>query len=637
MCGLIGWAGKSCSKFNKAKFDVVAMMNDHRGGDSCGISIDSEIFASHEIGKRKFIDFLSKTNYEKPTKIPTVIAHTRKSSSGTISEYNTHPFGFGLNKKLDGYEFIGAHNGTLIEHDNLAKEFGVEVNLYSKNNVFVRRKIDSEVLLESIYLSKGFKPLSFYNGCAALIFTNTNEPNVIYAFHGASRETEGELDKDGKIKYIEERPLYYYKESKNSLYISSTFESLVAIGGVLEETVFEFKHNILYRIKDGDIDNAEKMSISRAQNFQKKSYNYNYNRGVHNNVNIGFNTKKENAGKENEIEKNNETNRSLEKETLISCSNTIMEEVASKPNNKSGVIFHKLRYKKNGHNLDGAFINILGYGLRRIGDDFEEAYEFMKQHLNVKFCLKNHVFNLNKDAFDENLYSIPIKSLDKHLIIYFHKGWRCKSYMDYSAFKSMNFTVKSSSSAVCHPICSEVLSSKNDEAIYYDGELADEDFYPLFSDVKYSFRKGKFVGYKIKNKSFVTEIIKNEAFTKSNTINLPDIKRNVINLNTGGFIPTEDSNFELTEYFDARNIDNESIQTELDFFQCAPINSETSYKEYEEELALMGEKIKVLESCLDYTLENLKKAKFKSQSIKDIIESCEDFKLTLEDIINYEN
>ena len=84
-------------------------------------------------------------------------------------------------------------------------EFGVEI--------FNRKKIDSEILLEIIYTSKNFKVLSDYNGGAALLFTSINEPNVIYAFHGASSET-----KNGAL--IEERPLYYV-ETKEGWYFCS--------------------------------------------------------------------------------------------------------------------------------------------------------------------------------------------------------------------------------------------------------------------------------------------------------------------------------------------------------------------------------------------------------------------------------
>ena len=34
---------------------------------------------------------------------------------------------------------------------------------------------------------KNFKVLGKYNGAAALVFTNTNEPNVLYVWKGASK------------------------------------------------------------------------------------------------------------------------------------------------------------------------------------------------------------------------------------------------------------------------------------------------------------------------------------------------------------------------------------------------------------------------------------------------------------------
>ena len=129
-----------------------------------------------------------------------------------------------------------------------------------------RTKIDSEILLEIIYSTGKYHVLSEYIGAAALLFTNTHEPNVAYVWKGASK-----MYNYASSKVEEERPLFYYKENKNSLYISSIKDSLLTIGGVDDKNVFTFEENTLYRITDGDIDNVEKLVISRANATQRES------------------------------------------------------------------------------------------------------------------------------------------------------------------------------------------------------------------------------------------------------------------------------------------------------------------------------------------------------------------------------
>ena len=99
MCGIAAWAGENPKYFNKYKFDILGIFNDSRGGDSCGISTDGEIYYGLTTLDKKYKDFLVEKNYLVPKKIPIVIAHTRKSSVGVINMHNAHPFGFGINEK----------------------------------------------------------------------------------------------------------------------------------------------------------------------------------------------------------------------------------------------------------------------------------------------------------------------------------------------------------------------------------------------------------------------------------------------------------------------------------------------------------------------------------------------------------
>ena len=271
MCGIFAWSGKDPKKFNKDKFDKLGIFNIDRGKDSCGVSFDGEVYYGLNTEKlySKFI-----VNREiKPLKYPVVIGHTRQASIGNIvNETNAHPFGFGNNSE-GNYEFIGCHNGTLYNHKDLASTFKIDtaetIKVQSDHNPngfyeSFRQKIDSEILLEIIYKTKNFKVLSQYNGAAALVFTNTNEPNVIYVWKGASKWYDYT-----NYHIEEERPLFYYKETKNSLYISSIQESLETIGGIANVNLFTFSPNTIYKITDGDVEHAEKTPISRNNAFQK--------------------------------------------------------------------------------------------------------------------------------------------------------------------------------------------------------------------------------------------------------------------------------------------------------------------------------------------------------------------------------
>ena len=232
MCGIVAWAGKNPKKFNVGNFTSIGIQNEERGIDSCGVMIDGEI----EIGigeTAKFRSFAAKVGIPQPEKIPVVIGHTRKTSVGTIHLRNAHPFGFG---KTDLYpnRFIGVHNGTLYNMDDICGKFGVKERQTLKKGQW-RKKIDSEMILESLYRSNSYQVLSEYYGLAALVFHDVNEPNVIYAYRGASVKRGGGAD--DTVYY--ERPLFYYQETRNSLYISSIKESLYSIGGT-DDTVGEF-------------------------------------------------------------------------------------------------------------------------------------------------------------------------------------------------------------------------------------------------------------------------------------------------------------------------------------------------------------------------------------------------------------
>lgn len=255
MCGIHGWGGKDPKDFNIHKFNILGILNETRGKHSCGITYNGEIYTGTK-DQSLWRDFCSVHTEEMEITVPAVIGHTRHATRGVHSASNAHPFGFGGKDFI--HDFVGVHNGSLVNDSSLAKKYDVEERDRSVNPA--RLKIDSEILLEIIY-KRGFEVLNYYNGAAALIFQDLSKPNVIYAYHGKSPTY-------ARGTAVEERPLYGYQESPNSLYLCSLEESLEVINDTGGE-IFELKHNIVYEITDGDFSTAVEHTVDRMARFQR--------------------------------------------------------------------------------------------------------------------------------------------------------------------------------------------------------------------------------------------------------------------------------------------------------------------------------------------------------------------------------
>ena len=226
MCGIFGWVGKDPKDFNNEKFNILGIFNDERGGHSCGVYHDGEIYAG-VYQQKLFRDFIVDNPNFNPGNQPIVIGHTRYATGGSAhTADNAHPFGFGSEQPEHGslYSFVGVHNGSIIPFSvtELAEKYNIEPNsskILETGNKMNRKKIDSEILLESIYKSKSFNPLNDYQGAAALIFSKTNEPNVCYFYHGKSYKNASDLNNKHSTP-VEERPLFYYQHDK-IIYFSS--------------------------------------------------------------------------------------------------------------------------------------------------------------------------------------------------------------------------------------------------------------------------------------------------------------------------------------------------------------------------------------------------------------------------------
>lgn len=508
-CGLFGWLGEFTEDLSKDKVNILGIINDSRGGDSCGIASDGLLYKG-EGQSREFEDFLYKNNYNKPVIIPSLIGHTRKASVGARNSNNIHPFGFGylknkhkivdrdkvVNKNFEYFEFIGAHNGTLHNYEDLAKEFNV--SLTTKQDKITRTKIDSEILLECIYNSKSFDPLSKYIGAAALVWQDLNEPNVVYMFRGASSIYQNSATTS------DERPLFVYKQSDNSMYYSSIRNSLLMISDMDEENVVEIDENTVYKITNGDFENAEKTLIDRSSCYQKVYATYssysNYNRNWSN----------------NSINNTNKT-----KELVKSTSKSITTDIVKIPPILSNtmniynedtldlkglldvdIAFRRFQYfsVREEKVLHGAYTFIEHYGFVRISrkvDDLDNYLDKIRSQYIVyegKFVKKGSV-SAKWMPFDNNK-AIPL--------FYFFKGVRVRSKSDFIAcIRAVNnkkpFSIKALSMCSSHPIIdnNSYYKTTSNQGIYYNGELFNGTFHALGADRIYEVLNGNLEDVKI--------------------------------------------------------------------------------------------------------------------------------------------
>jgi len=513
MCGIFGWAGKNPNKFEKSKFDVLGIFNVSRGKHSCGISVDGDIIIGIDDNKI-YTDFIYKTGYDSPRKLPYAIGHTRHATYGSHNIYNAHPFGYGDITKNDNriYEFIGVHNGSLEDYRDLATSRKIDISVETKineNSYSYRTKIDSEILLECIYKDKNFKVLSEYTGAAALIFINTNEPNVIYCYHGKSKE-----DNWVNSKIVEERPLYYYKETKNSLYISSIPESLTAIGAT-DKSLGEFEHNTVYKITDGDISNAVKIKINRTDRFQKKLYHQ--NNLVQNNCNFDSTPKSE-VNIENKAYKKN---KKISK--IVNSNENIYDEKVDQNAFGNKIYFESLRYYRTGHLINGVYCYIKKYNnIVYMGANKKESEEYFWSKVNKGFA--DGMFL--SSATNKNTY-IPFPHKKGNEIIsapeflYFFDGIRVKDEIDYQAcLESRNqkrhWGHYSLSCASSHPIIDiSKYKDKTNQGVILNNEPFSGTICPLLSDKIYTFKNGNLISWKYrpeKEDNFIKIDNLNEVF-----------------------------------------------------------------------------------------------------------------------------
>lgn len=436
MCGIFGQSASNPNKLNQANIRILGMFNESRGKNSCGITYDDEIYHGL-LTEKLFTDFMKGRNF-KAEHNPLMFGHTRAASSGVVNEYNAHPFGFGVNKKTGGYKFIGVHNGTLYNQEELAEKYGVELTQTYTNQWKVettRTKIDSEILLEIIHRSRSYDVLGDYIGRAALIWTDTTRPNVTYLWSGQSRMNEGFVT--GAL--YEERPMNVWIENEESFYFSSLPDSLQAIGAESKD-VFQIDYNTVYRVTNGNFAAAVKTPVSRLNCWHTETYvapTTNYaNRhnamGYGNDCNWGDYRQGKLIG-ENEGKKGNHSILPANNTPSTAAKSTelnIYEDIPVFNQNDYGnkVYVKHLRYYKKGHLVTGIHIWIKEYGFYNMGETLKEAHDAWDKLKGVKFI--NGAFDISKLSTGGGTYPIPAFSATPSFL-YIIDGILLKTQLDY--------------------------------------------------------------------------------------------------------------------------------------------------------------------------------------------------------------
>lgn len=253
MCGIFGWHGNNPRIYNPYKIAILGLLNDSRGGDGCGLSVNGKIQKS--TGKiTKFSEFLNEEiyNFLLSNKENTVLGHARKTSVGLNTLQNTHPFGHGEYK--DGHEVILTHNGTIYNYTDLAQRYEIDIE----------NGTDSYMLSKFLHedFNKFLKVLSEYNGAAA-IAAYDRAKNMFIVFKGESKKYESAQNTE------EERPLHLAYVNKSNFYYSSEEKHLIA-AGFSKEKIINLKTNTVFIFQNGIL--ISKYEVDRSKVTQNRIY-----------------------------------------------------------------------------------------------------------------------------------------------------------------------------------------------------------------------------------------------------------------------------------------------------------------------------------------------------------------------------
>lgn len=244
-CGLFGAAPKEGQKADLHKLQILGLWNERRGPDSCGYYYAGNIQKGIDGFKLIGDLFMTKPFVKGELDTEIFMGHTRKSTSGVHNAENAHPH------RIE--EYVQTHNGIIRNPTSLLNKYDI------KDKIF---PVDS-IALARIIQQRGYDVLHDYEGFAALAMTYTNNPEVLYLYHGASK------DKMKDPEPLEERPLWIV-DLPEAIYYSSIYNSLLHLtnGEVKPQRV---PHNRVYKITKGILDKEPIFVVNREETNVSKT------------------------------------------------------------------------------------------------------------------------------------------------------------------------------------------------------------------------------------------------------------------------------------------------------------------------------------------------------------------------------
>lgn len=282
MCGIFGMISRKTKPFNKRAFCTMGVINDSRGGDSCGVFIDGLV--EYGVDKQKtFMSFFRDSLVlDTTTECKIALGHCRKASVGKVSLETAQPVVLYNEEGLVDYVLI--HNGTIYNYKELAKKYIPDVDIDGLT--------DSQVMARIFYY-KGYDCLDEYNGGAVFVI-HDYRINKSLVFKGYSKKYTHSVSEE------EERPLFYCWHNGRFCF-SSIFETLYAF--YYEESIYTLPHNKLMVVRGNKLKLVKE--YKREKCIQNKSTTvvtsscyggvihwdedfYSYRYGNYNNVNASY-------------------------------------------------------------------------------------------------------------------------------------------------------------------------------------------------------------------------------------------------------------------------------------------------------------------------------------------------------------
>lgn len=248
MCGLFGIVSSSPRTLDLRAFCTLGVMNDSRGGDSCGISLDGKV--SYGFGKESalFIDFMKTADILfKRNRVKVALGHCRKASVGGVTLEKAQPVR--VYDKEGNLDMVVIHNGTIHNYEELAEKYlpGEDVDDLSDSQIMAR-----------IFHKGHYAALKEYRGGGAFVIHDLKK-GVVYLFKGASKATEYAKET------TEERPLFCCYD-KDAFVFSSLAYPLVGL--YPRNKIYRIPCNTLYKIHNGKLVKLE--TLDRSECVQSK-------------------------------------------------------------------------------------------------------------------------------------------------------------------------------------------------------------------------------------------------------------------------------------------------------------------------------------------------------------------------------